>query len=327
MLYLFIINFLKMKQLKSFFSGIVVVSSLLITLASCEKKEAFEKETGEVSEDTKNIQSCIDAVMNEVNGVFSEKNEFYGRSDFTGAYKDSICGVEIDKAQKDLGIIVFNFDGKSNCSNRIRSGKIELSLQNYSSGKRWSDENASIQVMFIDFKVTEENEGKNHVFNGLSNLKNISGGNAAWLVSGLQNQLIQDLTGNDILVQSKEGESIIFSLSRRYTHSFKNKVYQIEGEGTGTNNGRSNLESWGTTRDGDNFTSQILETVLWNSVCGHLKPIKGKFDIKVDKKDFNFITTLGVDENGNIMNSGCPWGLKVEWTFKNKAGSKLFEYQ
>jgi hypothetical protein len=47
----------------------------------------------------------------------------------------------------------------------------------------------------------------------------------------------------------------------------------------------------------------------------------------VDGKDFTYICTFGVDSNGDVVTSGCPWGLKLEWTKKKTTNSKLVEYK
>lgn len=314
-----------MKKIKFILFGFIILSTLLVT-ESCRKNKEFKNETGEVSEDNKNIQSNVDNVVNEANQVLSGSNGFSGKTENLGAYSDSLCGAEIDTSLKSQGIITLIFDGVTNCSNRIRSGKVKLTLQGFSTGARWKDVNAKLTIDYIDYKVTRVNDNKSLTFNGTNTLTNTSGGNAVLLVFGMQNQLIHDVNGNNLIVKFDDESTSTFNLSRRYTHTYSNSVYQVKGEGTGTENGISNLENWGITREGDNFTSQVVEPVIWNSTCGAHKPVEGKLEIIVDAKDFNFLTTFGVDASGNVVTSGCPWGLKVEWAYKNKTGSKLYQY-
>ncbi len=313
-----------MKKLK-FTLGILILSSLLITTESCRKKKEFKDEKGEISEDNKNIQSNVDNVVNEANQVLSGESGFSGKT--VGAVNyDSICGGIIDTTLKSQGILTLVFDGTTNCYNRIRNGKVKLTLQGYANGAKWSDVGAKLIIDYIDYKVTRANDNVSLTFNGTNNLTNTSGGNAFTLVFTSQNELVHDVNGSNLLVKFDDGSTSNFNLSRKYTHTFDNLVYQVKGEGTGVQNGINKLENWGSTKDGDNFTSQVIEPVIWNSTCGAHKPTKGKMEIIVDAKDFSFITTIGVDASGNVVNSGCPWGMKVEWTYKNSTGSHLYKY-
>jgi hypothetical protein len=146
------------------------------------------------------------------------------------------------------------------------------------------------------------------------------------MVLGFQPNVVHKVEGSGIVTKFDDGKTTTSNISRQFTHTYSNNVYTVKGEGMGTRNGLSSVENWGTTREGDEFTSQVTEPVIWNSTCGAHKPVAGKLDIKVSSKDFGLITTLGVDNSGNVVSSGCPWGLKVEWTFKNKTGSKLYAY-
>ncbi|MDQ3190600.1 MAG: hypothetical protein M3Q58_03320 [Bacteroidota bacterium] len=314
-----------MKVLKSALFGFIILSTLLLS-ESCRKNKEFKNETGEVSEDNKNIQSNVDNIVNEANQVLSGNNGFNGKSADLEAYGDTLCGAQIDTSLKSQGIITLVFDGLTACSNRIRSGKVKLTLQGYSTGARWKDVNAVLNIDYIDYKVTRVNDNRSLTFNGTNNLTNTSGGNAVMLILGMQTQLIHDVSGNNLIVKFDDQTTSTFNLSRRYTHTFTNPVYQVKGEGTGTQNGINNLENWGVTREGDNFTSQVVLPVIWNSTCGAHKPVEGELNIIVDAKDFSFTTIFGVDASGNLVSTGCPWGLKVEWDYKNKTGSQLYQY-
>jgi hypothetical protein len=308
----------------------IAIIALSVTVVSCRKeRREFRKETGEVSRDNKEIQSSLDDIVQEANRIVSDNNQMSGKgneNDQVLAFMNNTCGYTIDTTQRPQGILIVNFDGTTNCNGRIRSGQVKLTLQNYTNGTRWRDVNAVLKVDFIDYKVTRVSDNKSLTFNGTKNITNVSGGNAALLILGFQNNLIHRVTGNNIQVKFDDGKTSIFNIARKWTHTWANNVYTVVGEGEGTLNGKNNLENWGTTRNGENFTSQVLEPVKWNSICGPHKPISGKLEIVVDSKDFSFLTTFGVDNNGNVVTGSCPWGLKVEWTYKNKTGTKLYPY-
>lgn len=301
----------------------VIALGMIAVLPSCRKNRIVKNETGQVSEDNSNIQQGIDAAV--VDGSNSATNNAMINGRVQGMAPD-VCGATADTTLRSQGIITLNFDGTTNCNGRIRAGKIRLTLVDYTAGKRWKDVGAVLKFDFIDYKVTRSSDSKSLTFNGTSNLTNTSGGNVVLMVLGFQPNVIHRVDGTGINVKFDDGKTSTFNVSRQYTHTYSNSVYQVKGEGTGNRNSLPNIENWGTTRDGDEFTSQVTEPVIWNSTCGAGKPVAGKLDIKVASKDFGLITTLGTDNSGNVVSGGCPWGLKVEWTYKNKTGSKLYAY-
>ncbi len=301
----------------------LVTVSVLAVLPSCRKNKIVKNETGQVSEDNNNIQQGIDAAVVDGSNSATNNSNINGR---VQALAPDVCGATTDTTLRSQGIITLTFDGTSNCNGRIRSGKLRLTLQDYTSGKRWKDAGAVLRFDFIDYKVTRTADNIGLLFNGSTNLTNSSGGNVVLMVLGLQPSVIHKVDGNGLSVKFDDGKTSTFNVSRQYTHTYSNSVYQIKGEGTGNRNNLPNIENWGTTRDGDEFTSQVTDPVIWNSTCTAGKPVKGKLDIKVASKQFGLITTLGTDNSGNVVTNGCPWGLKVEWTYKNKTGSKLYAY-
>lgn len=319
-----------MNKKKIILIAFTAVMATSVFLLSCSKeRREFRKENGQISRDNKEIQSSIDDVAQEANRIMSDNNLMSGKgneSEVALAFLNNTCGYSIDTTQRPQGILIVNFDGTTNCNGRIRGGKIRLTLQNYQNGTRWRDTNAVLIVDYIDYKVTRVSDNKSLTFNGTKTITNVSGGNMVLLVLGFQNSLVHRVAGNNIQVKFDDGKICTFNLARKWTHTWENNVYTAKGEGEGTQNGRNNLENWGTTRDGDNFTSQVLEPVIWNSTCGAHKPVSGKLDIAVDAKNFSFLTTFGVDNSGNVVTGSCPWGLKVEWTYKNKTGTKLYPY-
>jgi hypothetical protein len=312
-------------KLKKLIIATLAISSLLITSEGC-KKGALRKETGQISEDNKKVQSNIDASVNDANIVLSKNNMMSGKNESTDAILGDVCGAAIDSTQSDQGILTLIFDGTTNCNGHIRDGKIKLTLEDYANGKRWSHTGAILKLDYMNYKVTRVSDNANVMFNGTVDVKNTSGGNAVLLILGFKSQLVHDVSGNNINVKFEDGSASIFNLSRKYTHTYSASVYQVVGEGTGTKNGISQLENWGTTRDGDEFTSQVTEAVVWNNTCGAHKATKGVLDIRVDAKQFKIVTTLGVNASGDPVTSGCPWGIKVEWEYKNKSGKKMYPY-
>jgi hypothetical protein len=230
------------------------------------------------------------------------------------------------------GTIKLNYSGIV-CSNRKREGSIKLTILNYSGGVRWKNAGAVLQVDYIGYKVTRASDGKSVELNGTQLVTNKSGGTWFDLIFLGQANLSHEVTSSGALSVKFDGSATAsYNINRRFTYTYNSSslVITCVGEGIGSNSSLNNLENFGTTRDGDNFTSQVTTPVIWNTTCGAWAPVQGEVNIKVDDKAFDLKCTFGVDVNGNavaIAPNSCPYGMKVEWTYKKKTNKKIFGYQ
>ncbi|MDP2385590.1 MAG: hypothetical protein Q8M29_04410 [Bacteroidota bacterium] len=311
-----------------------VLLSLIVSLDSCKKKKAFKNEDGQASEDNRNVQQQTDNAVSDGDNVVTSYPSLTGKQ--IAPPKNEIfaaqCGFTVDLTDSSAGSIKLNYDGVTVCSNRKRSGSIKLTIQNYSQGVRWYDTAAVLQVDYIDYKVTRASDGKSIKFNGTHYVTNVIGGNI-WTLIISGNPVIRTITGSNLQVTFDDGSVSTWNINRKYTYTKTNvngtDVYTCTGEGIGSYNGESNLENWGTTRDGDAFTSKVESPVIWNTTCGWWAPVQGKLNIKVSAKDFSLVVTMGINSSGDVVTpsaNNCPWGWKVEWSYKNKTNDKKFAY-
>lgn len=322
---------MKTKHLLFGFTGLLLASMLAFT--SCKKKQAFKNEDGQASADNRTVQSENDAAVNDVNTEISNSTLLRGRTS-NGASIQSVLGITatgytVDTTGIHQGTIKINYDGTT-INNRTRTGSIRLTIQNYAQGKRWKDQGCVLQVDYLSYKITRASDGKSVQFNGTQLLTNETG-DGWWelLITKTKSSIATSVTGTNLNVLFDDGKTAVYNINRRFTYTFPNNILTCMGEGIGSADGLSNLENYGTTRDGDAFTSQVSTPIIWNLTCGWWAPIQGKAVIKVDSKDFALDCTFGVDASGNAVSVGanqCPYGWKVEWTYKNKTSKKIFGY-
>jgi hypothetical protein len=167
-------------------------------------------------------------------------------------------------------------------------------------------------------------------FDGTQLLTNVTG-DGWWelLITKTKSSIATSVTGSNLNVLFEDGKTAVYNINRKFTYTFPNNILTCTGEGIGSSGGLNNLENYGTTRDGDAFTSEVSTPIVWNLTCGWWAPIQGKAIIKVDSKDFSLDCTFGVDATGNPVTVGlnqCPYGWKVEWSYKNKTSKKIFGY-
>ncbi len=302
-----------------------------LVFTGCKKQKAFKSENGQDSADNRTSQSENDNAINDVNQVISDNSSLHGRLGGTQKISDllgtTICGMTVNTVNIANGEVTLNYNGTT-CSNRTRTGSIRLTILSYTSGVRWKNTNAVLQVDYIGYKVTRASDGKSVEFNGTQNVTNLSGGTWFDLFFG-QPSLSHQVTGSNLNVTFEDGKTAVYNINRKFTYTLPGGVLTCTGEGVGFSNNRPNLENYGKTRDGDNFTSQVTTPIIWNWTCGWWAPTQGAVDIKVDGKYFDLKVTFAVDASGNIVTvapNTCAYGFKVEWTLKSKTNKKIFGY-
>lgn len=323
-----------------------------IAFSGCKKNQAFKDEDGQVSEDNQNVQSHADAAITDATNSISELNTLYNGRVANSQSQQALaaftmpCGASLDSATIGAGTITINYDNVTACNNRKRGGSIKLTIQNYASGTRWRSPGAILEIVFNNYKVTRVSDGKSIKLNGTANITNLTGGRvwqtivpADAIYDSLRaTNIIHTVVGNSLNVTFDENQTAVWNINRKYTYTgtvpfnstFSNTpVIKVVGEGIGSNNGISNLENWGTTRTGNAFTNEVTEPVVWNTSCGAYAPLSGKLRLKVEEREFELLTTLGVNAQGTPVSSGlneCPYGLKVEWTYRNRTGNRIYGY-
>lgn len=321
---------------KNLLFSVLVLTAFTLTLGltGCKKRKAFKNEDGQASEDSRTAQSENDAAVSDINNVVGEQALLHGRTSNASngqtiaGILGTPCGLTLDTNGLYTGTIKLNYNGTT-CSNRTRTGSIKLTIVDYSTGKRWKNAGCVMKVEYLNYKITRASDGKSVELNGTQYLTNETGG--TWwelLVIKTQNSLATTVTGTDLNVTFDGSKTAVYNINRRFTYTTTN-VLTCTGEGIGSKDGLSGLENYGTTRDGDAFTSQVTTPIVWNITCGAWAPIQGEVNIKVEDKEFSLKCLFGVDKNGNSVTVGanqCPYGWKVEWTHKKKTNKKIFGY-
>lgn len=304
----------------------------VISFTGCKKNQAFKDEDGQSSEDNRNVVSENDAAFNDVNDAIGQQSMLRGKGGSvaqTSGVTGNICGLTVDTTLRSNGTIILNYNGTT-CNNRTRTGSIKITVQDYPT-KKWKMQGCVLKVEYTAYKITRASDGKFIQLDGIQYLTNETGG--TWwelLITKTQPSLATSVTGNNLNVTFDDGKTAVYNINRRFTYTIPGNIITCTGEGIGSNDGLSNLENYGVSRNGDAFTSQVTTPIVWNITCGPWAPVQGAVNIKVDGKEFDLKCTFGVDKSGNIAEVGvnqCAYGWKVEWTRKNKTNKKIFGYK
>lgn len=278
------------------------------TIVSSCKKDKTDDSTDDSSEEL-SISSDESGFSAETEQALQDANTVLSGSSLAGAKVAavSICGATIDSSQKANGIITLSFDGTSTCiySTRTRSGSITLSLP---AGTKWADAGAKLTVTFNNYKVTRISDGKSITLSGSKVVTNVNGGLARNLTSG--SSLVHTIRGS-ITVTFDDNSQRSWQIARKRTTSLSGSVYSIKIEGDTTVSGNTNIDVWGTNRYGNMFYASLTNPVVYSSACNY-HAVSGEV---VHQGLLRTVTaTFGVDQSGNAVSSGCPYGYKVSWT-------------
>jgi hypothetical protein len=323
-----------MKTTKLILTTATILMCGALVFTSCKKKKAFKEEDGQTTVDNRDVQTENDAANGDINDITSTsalQNKGTATFDAKGV-TGNVQDVVLDTINvHSTGSMTLTFNGTA-YNNRSRTGKIRLTLLNYPV-THWKDAGAQLKVDYMDYKVTRVSDGKFVVLNGSQILVNTSG--TTWvdlLFTAGHASVVTDIKENgDLNVTFSDNKTAIYHINRRVTYSWiAGFSFQCKAEGTGSHESLSNLENYGTTRDGDTFTSQVTSPIVWTTACGWWAPTQGEVDIKVDSKEFDLKVTFAVDKDGNLETATaakpCAYGWKVEWKHKNKTKKKVFGY-
>jgi hypothetical protein len=307
-----------------------IICCLFISIISgCKKKDDDQHITADPSakqhhEDISNIKSESDNVNSDINQLLNKLSGF-GK---TGALASAtICGASIDSSEQyaSTPTLYINFDGTTICPNprRIRSGQIKVELI---AGNKWTDAGAKLRVTHINYKVQFPDLNNHYVtFNGVKYLTNIEGINWLTLYFGSSTAKFKERSDN-MTVTFENGQTSSWNIARLSEWGIKGgqHVYAIV-KGDTTINGKT-IDSWGQTRFGTQFITEMIQPWKSGTECGWWEPTQGIYTSVTD--GFSITATFGVDQNGNQITSGCAYGLKLEWTITSTGdnGSVVIKY-
>lgn len=312
---------------KFFLNTTLMCLGLVLIVSSCKKKEDKMDESGQASSDSRQAISENDASINDINQTISDYPLMHGRT-ASPSQVASICGLTVDTVGSYMGTIKLNYNGTS-CNNRARTGSIRLTIINYATGQRWKMAGCVMKVEYLGYRVTRTSDGQFIELNGTQNLTNISGGTWWELLIASQPNLSSSVTGTNLSVNFNGAGTANYNINRKFTYTWANSVLTCSGEGIGSSGGLSNLENYGTTRDGDGFTSQVTTPIVWNSTCGWGAPLSGNLKIKIPTRGLFLDCVFGVNSSGNPITVGsnqCAYGWKLDWTYGQSNGTKTIAY-
>jgi len=298
---------------------LAVVCLGIFALSSCIKSPnnfgPADPNAKQHNEDISNTKGESDNLNNDINALTKEVQSFVGKNAEAQAW--SICGVShIDSTpQGGHPSLIITFDGTTSCGSpaRIRSGQVQVELI---AGQHWLDAGSQLRITHTNYKVTYVNLQNHYLtFNGTKYLTCLQA--VDWLTyyfNGSASTQIRERSYN-VTVTFENGSNDSWNCARLTHWSVSNySNFSVTVDADTTMAGK-NIDSWGTTRFGTSFTTEMITPWVSGTTCGWLKPTQGKYTSVTD--NFTVTATASVDQNGHTV-SGCSgYGYKLEWNYQN----------
>jgi len=308
-----------MKTNRSFLFPFLIVLVLGLSLSAC-KKDKQNDPSGDsasmqqLSKDELQMEVASDEALNDVEVMLSG-----------GSTKSTMlwpCNATIDSTGVNNDTITFyiTYDGKNCLGNLERHGKVEVKKR---VGEHWVDPGATVIVKLINFKVTVVYTGKSVTLNGTKTFVNVSGGHIWQLWINLTS-VVHRVHGS-VQATFDDNTTRIWNVARQRTFTLENHKLVMTIDGFGTEGEYSNLVIWGTNRMGENFYTQITQSVVHKQRC-NMDPVSGIKIHRIPSMEKSATITFGYNDNNEpIQGDECPTRFRVDWVKGSHSGTIYLE--
>lgn len=295
----------------------ILVSALSIALTSCKKDDldtgnANPDELKQLSADENYVESIMNDAISDVSSVMSNNGGNLKSTEWLP------CNATIDSLAvvNDTVTVYITYNGLNCNGTRNRTGKIEIKKK---VGTHWEQAGATVVYKYINFTVTRLANNSTVTLNGTKNFVNVNGGHR-WQVGSTIDSFVERVSGN-MQASFDNGTSRTWNVARQVTYTGTAGQLILTVDGLGTSGEYQNLAVWGTNRQGEEFFTQITQSVIHRQAC-EWDPVSG---IKIHQipSDYKSATiTFGYNDNNEpIVGDECPTRYRVDWQRNNQSGT------
>ncbi|MEI6060094.1 MAG: hypothetical protein WCR72_05265 [Bacteroidota bacterium] len=308
-----------MKTKNLFRLAFILVPAIALSFTSC-KKDNLNKGTADptslvqLSADENNVESVMNDAEGDITSVMSNN----------GSLKSTAwlpCNATVDSlaVANDSVTMYINYNGLNCNGTRNRSGKIEIKKK---VGTHWELAGATIIYKYIDFTVTRVSTGKSITLNGTKTFVNVNGGHR-WQVGTTLTSYVERISGA-MQASFDNGTSRTWNVARQLTYTGTPGQFILTVDGFGSGNDYQNLVVWGTNRHGEEFYTQISQSVVCRQACDW-NPVSGIKVHQIPGDNKSATITFGYDDNNQpVTGDNCPTSYRVDWQKNNQSGTSYF---
>lgn len=287
----------------------------IITLSGCskdneERKQVDTSSMQKLAADEENVEDMTDEAFNDATNVMGGNH-----LKSTDAWP---CHATVDSAVVANDTIAFyiTYDGLNCRRNKIITGQV---ITKRKVGEYWGMAGTTVKIQFINYSVTKVSTNKTIVLNGYKTLQNVSGG-FIWQLGGQATSIVHRASGSLVTTfDNSTSRTWNFARQRVFTGTPDHLVLTVDGFGSA--NGYENLAAWGINRDGEEFYTQITQSIVHNEVCDW-HPVSGIKIHQVPGDGKSATITYGYDENNQPVTGGdCPVKYRLDWVKNGQSGT------
>jgi hypothetical protein len=278
-----------------------------LSLTACKKSSKSDDNTVDLntqvtqhSEDQSRISGEMDAVDNDVNDQVEGAGSPFGRVGETARVMTPPCNVTVTfDSTTTLRRMTLTFNG-ANCANtHTRTGTIVVTMPR---AQHWRDSGVVLTEAISNLRITRLSDNKSITINGNRSVTNVSGGRWEMVATGAISEVVHHIAG-EMTVTFDDNTQRLWHVARRRVLSriAGTTMLQIGVSGLRTANGVSGIAEWGINRYGNEFSTQILETLKMRSDCNFRL---GAGKIQHNGVGATTVVTYGLDSTGAAQ--GCP---------------------
>ncbi len=304
-----------MKATKFLKIGVILIAVIGLTFAGCKKEKQKDltpdsSSMQQLSKDDNVMENASDEALNDVNNLLSG-----GSLKSTNFWP---CNATIDSTSVINDTITFyiTYNG-SNCDSTLnRTGKIEIKKK---VGTHWHDMGATVIVTLIDFHITKVSNGKSITLNGTKNFQNVTGG-FIWQLGNQYPSIVHKIWGA-MQVTFDDNTTRTWNIARQRTFTGTMGHLLMTIDGFGAEGSYNKLVVWGINRNGENFYTQITQSVVFRQTC-NWNPCSGIKIHQIPSDDKKATITFGYNNNNEPMvGDECPTKYRLDWQKGTHSGT------
>lgn len=293
----------------------MLLAIFAIGFTSCKKDKDTDTDTNSMQQlvaDENKVASADDEIMKDINNVLS------------GGGQKSLnifpCNVTVDSSSivGDTIIYSITFNGL-NCSGRWN--RVGQAVARKHVNTHWHDAGATVSVNYLGVVFTRVSDNLSLTLNGKRTFTNVSGGRLSDL--GTSATSIVHRVNGSLIATFDDNSTRTWTIARQRTYTGLLGNLWVSVDGFGAADGYSSLVAWGTNRHGEQFYTQITQTIIHKESCD-FDPCAGVkvHQIPSDNKQATFTggfdnNNLSVDVNGTV----CPTKYRIDWVKNGNSGT------
>jgi len=299
--------------------AIILVSAITLTLTSCAKSDLNEgvvnpESLEQLASDENNVESIMNDAESDITSMMSNNSGNLKSTEWLP------CNATIDSLAvvNDTVTLFITYDGLNCNGTRNRTGKIEIKAH---VGTHWEQAGATVIYKCINFTVTRVATNKSVTLNGTKTFVNVNGGHR-WQVGTLIDSYVEKVSGT-MLASFDNGTNRTWNVARQLTYTGTPGQFLLSIDGFGSAGEYQKLVIWGTNRQGEEFFTQITQSVVCRQAC-EWNPVSGIKIHQIPSDNKGATITFGYNDNNEpIVGDECPTRYRVDWQKNNASGTSF----